>query len=245
MNIVEAYVKFNNGMIIIISGLSGSGKTKVASYIEKDLKIKKIDLDDYCKEENHITVKLPNDITVEDWDHIDVYDWKKFNEDVEKYKNRGVVLCGAYFPSDKITSNVDFHIHIKISKQQIIEKRTEYIKKYPDKCPTLKEHLDSNIVKLLINTVTYPHYIEYRNKSKIDLWISADELTTEKIYDNVFDFLMGKIQQFLNARVNSSQKTQNKSDIKKTRKNDNDNDDMNGEYLGTTYNEEDEQNYLV
>jgi len=98
INIVDAYIKFKNGLIIIISGLSGSNKSHLATLVSDKFKISKINLNDYCKSYSDVSVKLPNDITVTDWDHIDVYDWDKFNEDVLKQKYFGVVICGDLFP---------------------------------------------------------------------------------------------------------------------------------------------------
>ena len=39
MNIVEKYIEVNDGMFILISGLSGTGKTKLAKNIAKDFKL--------------------------------------------------------------------------------------------------------------------------------------------------------------------------------------------------------------
>ena len=36
VNVVEAYIKLNSQLIILISGFSGSGKTLLAKNIEKD-----------------------------------------------------------------------------------------------------------------------------------------------------------------------------------------------------------------
>ena len=47
MNITEVYNKFNNQLIILISGLSGSGKTSLAHKIEKDFKLKCIKFADF------------------------------------------------------------------------------------------------------------------------------------------------------------------------------------------------------
>jgi uridine kinase len=42
MNVAEVYNKYNTQLIIIISGLSGSGKTELANNISKLFKIKMI-----------------------------------------------------------------------------------------------------------------------------------------------------------------------------------------------------------
>jgi uridine kinase len=50
MNIVEAYIKFNKGLIIVVSGISGCGKTTLARDIERDFNLKLIDQYDYYLE---------------------------------------------------------------------------------------------------------------------------------------------------------------------------------------------------
>ena len=50
MNIIEAYIKFNSQLIILISGFSGSGKTLLGRNIQRDFKLQFINLNDYYKE---------------------------------------------------------------------------------------------------------------------------------------------------------------------------------------------------
>lgn len=210
MNIVEAYIKFSGQLIILISGLSGSGKCKLAKNIQNDFNNKKmtkdfncklINLDDYCLKENHKNVTLNVDdisIQVKDWDHIDVYDWNKFNDSVNKVKDSGVIICGTYFPTNKLNFSVDVHLHVKISKQKLIENRLSYIKKHLNDCPELEKIDDQKIITLIINKITYPHYLEYLGISKIDKFLNATELDTETIINESFKYLMFYIQKYLN-----------------------------------------------
>jgi tRNA A37 threonylcarbamoyladenosine biosynthesis protein TsaE len=255
MNIVEAYIKFNKGLIILISGLSGSGKTKLASDIEKDFKIKMINVEHHCVKENNKTIKLPNEVTVKDWDHIDSYNWEDINNKVNEFKEKGIVVCGPYFPTDKLKFEVDFHINIKISKQQLIQRRHNYIKKNPDICKELFEYLDTPTELLIINKITYPHFLEYNEKSKIDKYINAHELKPEQIYDQATDYLFNRIQIFLNEynkninrsvsknshseALDSNNYTEN-TDTENTKSEDSD-----GEFLGTTFEDEDGEIYQI
>lgn len=200
MNIVEAYIKFNKGMIVLLSGLSGSNKTQIASYVSKDFKINKINMELYCIDKNDMTTKV-SDITITDWDHIDAYKWDKLNEDIIKSREDGVIVCGPYFPTNKLKFTPDFHIHIKISKQLLIDKRHEYITKNPEKYKNLLEHLTPQLESAMINQITYPHYLKYLEESKIDKYINAKEFSIEtaieKTYDQIFDYLINKINDFL------------------------------------------------
>jgi len=252
MNIVEAYIKFNKGLTVLISGLSGSGKTKLMQEIERDFKIKGINIEKFCVKKNDITVALPNGVTVTDWDHIDSYDWENINKTIDENKSKGIVVCGPYFPTDKLNFQPDFHINIKISKQQLVQRRHDYIKNNPEKCKNLVQFLDTPTETLIINKITFPHFLEYSEKSKIDKYINAHELNSNQIYDQAADFLFNKIQYFLNNhnKSNNNNIPQIPQHINNRIYNDVDTDDSDemedssNIFMGTTYDEMEELNYL-
>lgn len=197
MKIDEAYKKFNKQLIILISGLSGSGKNKIASFIERDFKIEHLNIDDYCKNNYSNYIEILEGVKINDWDHIDSYDWDKINEKITELKSDGIIVSGPYFPINKLTNKQDFHINIKISKQKLIENRHNFIKENPDKCADLVQYLDTPIELAIINKMVYPHYLEYTEKSKIDKYMNANELSIDEIYDNTYDYLISKITQSL------------------------------------------------
>jgi uridine kinase len=194
MNIVEAFTKLNNKLIILISGLSGSGKTMVAQNIAKDFNIGLIDLESYCDKDFHKKVKVSNNLTITDWDDIDSYNWIKFNKEVDIDKDKGVVICGYMFPRDKLTIEPDFHIHIKMSKQKIMEYRHEYVKKHKNECNEIFSILDTSDELLLINNVVYPHYTKYLELSNIQKFLNGNNLSREQMYDQTFEYLIGSIK---------------------------------------------------
>jgi hypothetical protein len=262
MNIIEAYIKFNKEMIIIISGLSGSGKTKMATNIEKLFKIKKIDVESFCINNNDKTIKLSDGTIVKDWDHIDSYDWTKINDAVNESKKNGVVISGPYFPQNKLKFSPNFHIHIKVSKQQIIENRRKYIIENPDKCEELVKLVNTPTEMLMINQITYPHYLKYLEESKIDKFINMKEITHDQSYDQAVDYLFKKIQDFLdeynkNESVSDSsisnildlptnKKSLEKKSDSSTNSSDSDKIAKDTEFLlGTVEDEIGEMNYLV
>ena len=186
MNVVEAYIKFNKQFIIFISGLSpGSGKTLVAKNIKKDFGIKMLNQINYYKKDYKNKIKLPNDKEIINWDSDDSIDWKNFNKDIKKNKSKGIIVCGFSFPKDKITEKANFHIHLSISKKNNLEKRkemTENNDKY--------SHLDFNTIKLVMNQLTYPYYLDTLNRSNINKFINTNKYDKNQIYDQVFDSLM-------------------------------------------------------
>jgi uridine kinase len=199
MNRVEGYIMMNKSLIILISGLSGSNRSTLAKEIERDFKIKLLTLEDYCKnEDNEKIFDLGNGIKVVDREHIDSYDWDKFNNDIGKFKEKGVVVYGDYFPDFKLNFKADFHIHLKISKKRLIEKRKEYIENNAEKCGDLLQIINEGKFDLLINKLTYPYYLEYRDKSIIHKFINSDENTTDTIYEQVFEYIMFMMLKFIN-----------------------------------------------
>lgn len=245
MNIVEAFIKFNGGIVIIISGLSGSGKTSIAKFIERDFKLKLINIDDYAKKNVDNIVELSNGIKIVDWDDVNTYDWDKINKKVNEYKSNGVILCGPYFPTDLLKFEPHFHIQIKTPKQILIEKRVKFINANKDKFKTLFESLtnreeiiesseetteksrtqdvDTSIVAAIVNQITYPHFLEYTQKSKIDKFVNAKDLNKDQIYDQVADFLFFKINENLQEKdgrtINKVDSTNTKTSRQNAHKN--------------------------
>jgi hypothetical protein len=70
---------------------------------------------------------------------------------------------------------------------------------------------------LVINKVTYPYYLEYRDKSQIDKYINADKNTTDEIYDQTFDYIIFSMRKFLNEYFaeNSHSGIKEKDNVKK------------------------------
>ena len=190
MNIIEEYISKYGSLIIIISGLSGTHKSSLAKNIENDFELKLLNLDDYCIKNNDRTFKLSNEISVTDWDHIDTYEWEDFNKDVNKYKKNGVVVYGDNFPKGKLDFKHYTHIHLKISKQNLIEKRKQFVKNNKEKCKELYKYINEPAFNLIINQITYTYYIKYRDESKIDKYLNSDTNSNEQIYDQSFEYLM-------------------------------------------------------
>jgi hypothetical protein len=225
MNIVDAYIKFNGELIILISGLSGSGKSRLANNIAKDFKITKLDIEMHCKKDFNKTVKLPNDVVVTDWDDAESYDWKTINKLVNENKNKGVVLCAPYFPTKLLEFNSSFHIHIKITKQHLIESRKKFVKENQERCEKLND-----LEALIVNQITYPWYLKYLEESKIDKYINSKEMTLDQVYDECCTFLFFRIQQWLdeyNKKItNTNPNTYETGQISQYGKNENISTDM-------------------
>lgn len=201
MKVTQEYLEKNNQMIIIISGLTGTKRSVIAKHMrddmEKDMEIVCVNLDDFCREKNEIPIVDFFDNKIRDWDNPDSYDWDKFNGFILENKDKGIIIYGDMFPKSKLNFTPDFHVHIKISKEKLIEKKKEYIEKNSELCEDMMVILDK--LALFINKFTYTHYINSRNESKIDIWLDANANNPDEMYEQAVDFIINAMIKFLNA----------------------------------------------
>lgn len=193
-NIVEAYIEFNNQLIILISGLPGCGKLALAKNISRDFKITLLDQENYFIKDYDIMTEIKvedNIYNVVNWYTDEAIDWDLLNKDIDLYKAKGVVVAGFSLPSDKITSKIDYHVHLNISKQQCLEKRSQCLEKY-------KQY--DIVDKSVMNKLVYPYYLDSRSRSKIDNFVNITDLSDDQVYDIVFDIIINFIQQKVTSR---------------------------------------------
>lgn len=195
MNIIEAYIKKYNQLIILISGLSGSGKTILARNISRDFKISFFDEADYCNTEYNKKIKIGDQEFI-NWDSDDIYLWEKINETVRENAKKGLVMCGTAFPLDKIKFNVDIHINIKINKNNLFMIREKFIQE--KHCANIPE--DENIRLKIFKNYTFTYNEDVLKRSKINKQINANnyvddlEKYNDNIYDIAFNYLIEKIE---------------------------------------------------
>lgn len=207
MTVVEAYIKFNGQLIILISGLPGCGKSKISKKISELFKIQHMSLRQFIKEDFDKTVELANGSKVIDWDDEEAYDWDKFNSKINEVKSDGVIVSGFAFPSENIKFEVDNHVNIKISKQKYITCRHEFLTKNKDKNTDLFDLIDSPTESLTINKLIYPHYLEYTQKSTVNKFFNGNEMSSDDIFSEIFDYLIEDIQEYLKKRNSQNRST--------------------------------------
>jgi adenylate kinase family enzyme len=219
MNVVEAYIKFNSQLIILISGISGSGASELANNISRDFKIKLISYKDYIKKEDkipHVSLAIgENTIKFINWDSDEVIEWKEFVNEISSYKQKGVVAVCSSFPKSMYESKFspDFHINIKLSKQNLLKRRIEYIKKEKNDI----SKFDDNILTNIFNKYTFPYYLQSTdvNTTKITKFINANEYAesqeySNKLYDEAFDYLVNMITKWLENYNQKNSKSKSK-----------------------------------
>lgn len=199
-NIIDAYLKYNNQFVVIISGLSGTNKSKICQKISNKLNFTYLNTRNFIDKDNYNELELPNQKKVKVWY---TYDWSKLIEKVKENKQNGVILCGEYFPADKLGDlYIDQHYHIKLGKQNIIKKRLEYINSLKEE--EKKDYHDEETETLIINQSVYPYYLEILQKSHINKFINVNEMIEmkeeeyiEKVYDIILDNIINHIVEYL------------------------------------------------
>jgi len=198
MNIIEAYILFNEKLIIIISGMSGCGKTFIAKNISEQFNLNYIDQSKYYKPKYSNSVTLPNGRSVINWYSDDAVDWDKLNNDVNNTKSNGIIIVGFAFPQDKIKFVPDFHINISLSKNKCIDNRKLFIERHKDDLPEQYKQFDPVLEKIKINQLEFPYFIDIKKRSIINKFINANDINKEDLLDQVWDYLINKIQEFVN-----------------------------------------------
>jgi hypothetical protein len=199
-NIIDAYLKYNKQFIIIISGLSGSNKSKICQKIASKLDFEYLNTRNFILKDKYNEIELPNKKTVKVWYN---YNWDSIIEKIKQNKSKGIILCGEYFPLDKLGDlYIDQHFHIKLGKQNIIKKRLEYINNLNEK--DKEEFYDEETETLIINQSVYPYYLDILQKSKINKFINVNEMIDmeeadyiEKVSDIIMDNIINHIVEYL------------------------------------------------
>lgn len=228
MNIIQAYTKFNEQYIILISGFSGSGKSHLAKFFAKLFRFESMNLNDYLikdydKQENY--VKLKDGTGVLDWDNVwKSVDWNKFNNHVNEKKKNGIIVRGFGFPSKLLDFKPDIHIHIKINKKKLLENREKYMESHlaqskDQEAKDQEQDQDKNQDqdqknKLILNDVTYPHYLKLMEESTIDKFLNANELSEDQIKEQGFSYIMYRTNKWLNEYNEHLNKPINKQESK-------------------------------
>ena len=186
MNILEAYIKKYNQIIILILGLPCSNKSEIAKELEIDLNLSLININDYLKQ-NTFVEKMVSDVKFKLYEHPDNYDWDKLSSDVNNKKKVGVILYGNYIDNTKLNFEMDFcyffNMNSNLCKNMLIEKQ---MLPYKD---------DDEKVKIYFKDIFNPIYEKLKEDLKINKFFNLKETTTfDESYNDMFDNLMKQIK---------------------------------------------------
>lgn len=191
MNLVEAYIKYNDNLVIFISGMSGCGKTSISKKLSTLYNINLIEQFNYYKDNYDTKVTLPDDSEHINYNSDDAFNWDKLNRDIKK--NKGIIVVGNALLDDKITTKPDYHIHLSMSKQECMEKRRIHLEKNKDKYPIEYKIINTPAEKLKMNKLIFPYYLDAKKRSKIDKYINIADMSDNEIYNSVFDILESEV----------------------------------------------------
>lgn len=205
MNVIEAHLKFNKKLVILISGLAGTFKNKMAKDLANHFDVSCVSLRAFVKKDYDKISTLPNNYTFVDYDNVDAYDWAKLNAFVEGNKSSGIIVYGFAFPKDLIKFEPDFHLNIKISKHKYIEERHKFLQANSKANKKLAQLVKTKTEQLMINSFIYPQYLDYVQRSTINRFFNANEKSPEQIFDELFDHIITLIEKNLYRNKPQSQ----------------------------------------
>ena len=183
MNVIDAYNKKYGNIVIYVIGMYGSRKTQFANTLAKDLNFVHVSRDDYVE----------NDIDNKDTNNVDIDDninWDKLKSFISSNKN--VIVSGSSLPPEKLDVYSHFAVHIKISKQKMIDARIDFLKKHD----MLKDDSEEKIKKIM-DTVTYPYYLDALKTNKINKFINGNDMKDSQIEDELFSSVINFIEKKL------------------------------------------------
>lgn len=196
VTILDAYIEHFKQLIIVISGMSGSNKSDIAKELAGQLNCKHISQNNYLDSNFQQTTEI-NGKKIKIWDSDDAIDWIKFNTAVGEalIEHKILVVSGTTFNKDKISFKVDYHIHLKLSKQVLLEKRHAFIEEHADD-PKYADNLnlDEQTERLLMNTATYPYYLKMIESNVINKFLNINELQQDEISRKVFQLVIQFIE---------------------------------------------------
>lgn len=213
MNIVQAYIKFNKQLLIFITGIPGCGKTTLSKHIGSDLKLKFIDQFNYYKKNYDKMVELQDGTKMINWYTDDAIDWDELNNDINKYKDSGLIVSGFSLPKDKISSEADYHVHLNISKLECLERRRKFIEDNKDKYEEEFKILNTPTEKLRMNQIIYPYFIKSTEGEKINKFLTVNAMSDDEVYDTVFDLIIDFIMKSLKQEKKIYGKESDEKDI--------------------------------
>jgi adenylate kinase family enzyme len=194
--ILDIYLEKYKQLIIVISGMSGSNKSEIADEISRSLKCKHINQNNFLNPDFEETIEI-NNKKINIWDSDDAIDWLSFNNKIKEMlnENKILVLSGVSFNKEKIDFKIDFHIHLKLSKQLLLEKRHDFIEKH-SKEPQYEDmkNIDEETEKIIFNKYTFPYYLKTTENAIINKFLNINEIQTDEIVRQTFNLIINFIE---------------------------------------------------
>ncbi len=170
--------------------MSGTNKSEIAEEISKILKC------EHINQNNFLDINFGEIIEIENkkikiWDSDEAIKWDSFNEKInEKINEKNIiVISGISFNKDKINFKNDYHLHLKLSKQILLEKRNDFIERHSQ-----YENIDEDTRKMIFNKYTYPYYLKTTENEVINKFLNINEMNKNEIINQTFNLIMTFIE---------------------------------------------------
>ena len=132
MTVVEAYIKFNKQLVILVSGLSGCHKNKVAKKIAELFKIKYVNLRDFLKEDYYakLAYKLKeiSDDRVDGRIFMKGTRWAEIEE--KDFKEKILDLVDNYDMHQERANSLKEYVVNNFDKNAVIKSYTSFFNKH-------------------------------------------------------------------------------------------------------------------
>jgi hypothetical protein len=220
MNLIEAYLKYFNQLIILLIGYPCTNKSSYAKDLSLDASLNIINLNDYLIKDKYIE-KVFTDVSnnnkeikfkiYEDTENIN---WNKFNEDINNFKSSGVIIHCNFLDKEKINFDIDFAFYFYTS--------IKYCKEIISNNNLL--NFEKKDINHYFEFVFIPFYSNYdqniKNIFTVYKYFKINETSNnDDIYNTLFDVIMNNLQSKINKKlnINTNKRITNKR-ITKTKK---------------------------
>jgi hypothetical protein len=189
MNILQAYIKKYNQIIILILGLPCTNKSEIAKELGIDLNLKVIKINNFLIKDKYKEINIDG-LKTKVYEDPDNYNWDELNSTINEFKSDGVIIYGNYLDIEKIDWEIDFSffysMNVKTCKKMLVEKKM------------VEWNESDSMLNLYFEKFLNPLYEDIKNKIKINKFFNIkEENTFDKSYDEIFDILMELISKKL------------------------------------------------
>jgi hypothetical protein len=203
MNLIEAYLKYFNQLVILLIGYPCTNKSAYANDLSIDASLNVLNLNNYLIKDKFVEKTIITDSSnnketkFKIYEHSDNIDWTKFNSDVNNLKSSGVIIHANLMDKDKLDFNIDFSFYfyspIKYCKDNVSQNNLL--------------NLEKKDINNYFEHVFIPFYSNYDQNIKniftiFKFFKITETSNNEDIYNTLFDSLMTNINNNINKKLN-------------------------------------------
>jgi hypothetical protein len=168
MDIIRAFIHYNNNLVIYVSGLYGLDEAKKLAV---KLKINFIDINDYF-------LKINNSYDKNPFSYKQLY-IDKINYDIKELAKTGLIIYGFPIIDNSLIVPINFNIHIYVTNNH-------YVNYWKSKYPSF----DENMLNREYNMYVRPYYTKLTKNLKFCKTINTNKLNQEKLFDDLYNILL-------------------------------------------------------